>query len=280
MHSIQIPSGLVGPGSQPTEEDGAALDYLPMPTTMGTYEPPSLPEPEALPALAPALALLELLQAALAAQRVADPPVVLNLALLDADNREFLEQTLGDGEVSALVAGREAARVQETRLAGVWWVRPVAGGDYLEVADLPALVRASAFHAAANQARLPVPLPAGVMNAPGVLAEVNAQVASREGGEPPHIVNLTLLPQTPEDLVCLAASLGAGPVTLLSRGYGNCRVAATGVRHCWRVQHYNSQEALILDSIEITPAPVSVLAAQEDLEDSAERLAEILEALR
>ncbi|WP_295452399.1 hydrogenase expression/formation protein [uncultured Thiodictyon sp.] len=284
MHQIQNPMGLVGPGTQPAEEDGAALDYLPMPKTMGTYSPPNLPEPEVLPAFGPALALLARLQLILAAQRVADPPVVLDLSMLDAGNREFLEQTLGDGEVSALITGRGAGRVQETRLAGVWWVRLVgvdgaAGPVHLEVADLPALVRAAALHAAADQAPIPDPRPAGVMNAPGVLAEVNAQVAGRQGGAPPHIVNLTLLPQTPEDLSCLAASLGTGPVTLLSSGYGNCRVTATAVRHCWRVQHYNSQDVLILDSIEITEVPVAVLAAQEDLDDSAQRLAEILEAL-
>jgi hydrogenase-1 operon protein HyaF len=282
MYPIQIPVGLIGPGTQPAEVDGAVLDYLPMPEAMRTYTPPSLPEPETLPAFGAALALLAQLQAVLAAQRVT--PVVLDLAPLDVGNREFLGQTLGDGEVSALITGPDAGRVQETRLAGVWWVRPLAldgtaGPGHLEVADLPALVREAAFHGAADQAPLPDPLPAGVMNAPGVLAEINAQVAGRQDGEPPHIVNLTLLPQTPEDLACLAAALGNGPVTLLSRGYGHCRVAATAVRHCWRVQHYNSQDQLILDSIEITSAPVSVLAAQEDLEDSAARLAEILDAL-
>ncbi|AUB79737.1 hydrogenase expression/formation protein [Candidatus Thiodictyon syntrophicum] len=285
MHPIQIPAGLVGPGTQPTEQDGVALDYLPMPKAMATYEPPRLPEPAALSGLGPALALLERLQAALAAQRVADPPVVLDLSSLDRPNRELLEQTLGDGEVSALLSGPQSGRIQETRLAGVWWVRALGPHgalerDQLEVADLPGLVRATAFAGATDQAPLPDPLPPGVMNAPGVLAEVNAAVADCRPGDLPHIVNLTLLPQTPQDLACLEATLGTGPVTLLSRGYGNCRVGATRVRNCWRVRHYNSQEQLILDSIEVTPTPVAVLAAQEDLDDSAARLAEILEALR
>ncbi len=285
MNRIQIPSNLVGPGTQPPEDDGAALDYLPMPKAISTYESPRLPDPEALPALGPALALLERLQAALAAYRVGDPSGVLDLSALDQPNRELLEQTLGEGEVSALLSGPQSGRVQETRLAGVWWVRTIGPHgalelDHLEIADLPGLVRAAAFDGAADQAPLPSPLPAGVMNAPGVLVEVNAQIAGRRPGELPHIVNLTLLPQTPEDLACLGATLGTGPVTLLSRGYGNCRVCATGVRNCWRVRHYNSQDQLILDSIEVTETPVAVLAAQEDIDDSAARLAETLESLR
>jgi len=289
MNSIQIPTGLVGPGTQPAEEDGAVLDYLPLPKTMATYEPPRLPDPESLPALGPALALLERLQTALTGHRVADPPVVLDLSALDQANRDLLAETLGDGEVRALLTGPRAGRVQETRLAGVWWVRaPSApshpqgteGQDYLEVADLPGLIRAAAFDGAADQAPLPDPLPTGVMNAPGVLVEVNAAVAGHRPGDLPHIVNLTLLPQTPEDLICLDATLGTGPVTLVSRGYGTCRVSATGLKHCWRVRHFNAQDQLILDSIEVTPAPVAVLAAQEDLDDSAARLAEILDALR
>ena len=285
MNRIQIPSNLVGPGTQPPEDDGAALDYLPMPKAISTYESPRLPDPEALPALGPALALLERLQAALAAYRVGDPSGVLDLSALDQPNRELLEQTLGEGEVSALLSGPQSGRVQETRLAGVWWVRTIGPHgalelDHLEIADLPGLVRAAAFDGAADQAPLPSPLPAGGMNAPGVLVEVNAQIAGRRPGELPHIVNLTLLPQTPEDLACLGATLGTGPVTLLSRGYGNCRVCATGVRNCWRVRHYNSQDQLILDSIEVTETPVAVLAAQEDIDDSAARLAETLESLR
>ena len=66
----------------------------------------------------------------------------------------------------------------------------------------------------------------------------------------------------------------------MSRGYGTCRVDATGLLNCWRVRHFNSEDRLILDSIEVTDAPVAVLAAQEDLEDNALRLAQILVALK
>ena len=52
----------------------------------------------------------------------------------------------------------------------------------------------------------------------------------------------------------------------------------TGLRHVWAVQYINSMGAVILDTLEVGSVPVAVLAAPEDFEDSAERLAEILQA--
>jgi hydrogenase-1 operon protein HyaF len=285
MTQSLYPTGLAGPGTQPPETDGASLDYLAMPQGMATYEPPILPESEDLSACRPALDLLGRLHRALAAHRVEDPPVVIDLSALDAANRTLLDQTLGEGEVSALISGPLAARVQETRLAGVWRVRSVGPHgalerDHLEIADLPGLIDAHAFHGAPSAAQIPDPLPAGVMNAPSVLVEINEQAARLRPGDLPHVVNLTLLPQTEQDLALLDQALGTGPVTLLSRGYGNCRVSAAAVENVWWVRHYNSEDRLILNTIEVTAAPTAVLAFQEDIDDSAARLAEILDALR
>jgi hydrogenase-1 operon protein HyaF len=87
---------------------------------------------------------------------------------------------------------------------------------------------------------------------------------------------LTLLPWTPADAQCLDEILGQGPVTILSRGYGNCRITSTRVPNVWRVRFYNSQDVMILDTIEITAIPEVALAAREDFQDSRERVAEVL----
>jgi hydrogenase-1 operon protein HyaF len=86
------------------------------------------------------------------------------------------------------------------------------------------------------------------------------------------VVNFTLLPHTEDDLSWLDAALGEGAVTILSRGYGNCRVTATALAGVWRVQFFNSMDTLILDTLEVTDMPEVVLAAPEDLSDSARRL--------
>ena len=74
--------------------------------------------------------------------------------------------------------------------------------------------------------------------------------------------------------------MGTGPVTILSRGYGNCRITSTATAHLWRVKFFNSRDALILDTIEVVDVPAVALASQEDVEDSARRLDEILAVYR
>lgn len=289
-----IPLGAVGPGTQPDASAPAALDYLSMPGAMRTYRPPLLPEPEAVAGLTQGLGLLRSLQQLLNGYRIGAPPQVFDLGALDAANRHLVEDSLGEGEVSILQSTADPdagqARAQETRLAGVWRVRVVdrAGSvrrDVLEIADLPAFVRASAFDDACDAAVVADlqagPLPDGVMNAPGVLAELNARVAARarDRAAPVQIINLTLLPLTGQDLVLLTQRLGVGSIRMLSRGYGNCRITATALREVWWVQLFNSDDRLILNTLEVTGVPEAALAAQEDIDDSAARLREILEAL-
>ena len=94
---------------------------------------------------------------------------------------------------------------------------------------------------------------------------------------PAHAINLTLLPCTDEDIEFLTRKLGGGPAVILSRGYGNCRITSTATRNVWWVQYFNSQDKLILNSIEMARVPEVACAAKEDIEDSADRIREILE---
>ena len=86
-----------------------------------------------------------------------------------------------------------------------------------------------------------------------------------------------LLPQTEQDLAFLDERLGKGSVTVLSRGYGNCRISSTNTRHVWWVQYFNSQDKNILNTLEVGSVPDVACAAPEDIRDSAARLDEILE---
>jgi len=84
-----------------------------------------------------------------------------------------------------------------------------------------------------------------------------------------HVINLTLLPLSEQDIAFLDAYLPAGPVRALARGYGNCLISATRIQNCWRITYFNSQDAQILDTIEITDLPEVICAAPEDLADSS-----------
>jgi hydrogenase-1 operon protein HyaF len=278
MHAFPIPvvafGETRGPGSQPEDE---ALDYLPMPHDMRTYQAPILPEPEEVRERVAARAWLGCLLDAVQNWQPGQSGCSLDMSGLDAADRLLIDQVLGEGEVGAQVVGEGGSlHIQESVFAGIWRLRGRDNDGYtyadrVEVGDVPAAVRACGGLARP----VGVPLETGVINAPALLAEIAEQVARPSA--PSHVINLSLLPFGPEDAEWLDRCLGRGNVTLLSRGYGNCRITATGVARVWWVQYFNSQDALILNTLEITDVPEVARAADVDLADSAERLAEVIE---
>jgi hydrogenase-1 operon protein HyaF len=273
-------SSLLGPGSQPSEED-VVLEYMEMPSDMMSYHMPALPELEDTNAIAPALARLDAVLVALKSFGADKDTVSVTLTDLDAANRAFIDEVLGEGEVS--IVGGERMQAQESVLAGVWRVRETGPdgtlpSDRIEVGRLPRHLAELAFAGAAPAVRPPDGVSAeGLLAAPSLLAEIHNVLLT---GTAPHAINLSLLPHTEEDLALLDSHLGRGPVHILSRGYGNCRISSTATRHVWWVRYYNSQDTLILNSLEVAEVPDVALASPEDLEDSAQRLAEILGVYR
>ena len=282
MKKLGIPV-VVEPGSQPVDEDGVVLDYMQMPKGVWTYAVPVVPEPEDVDGLDQGIELLVRVAAALTAWRVGDAPVVIDLDHLDDANRNLIDQVFGDGEVSIIYEGAVRARVQESVLAGVWRVQYIDGEDnverdVVEIGGIPSLASHAVFADAATKLDIDTAeIPAGVGNGAAILTELADKLADFVLGEPPHVVNLTLLPCTDEDIEFLTSKLGGGPVVILSRGYGNCRITSTATENVWWVQYFNSQDTLILNTIEISRVPEVACAAQEDIDDSAARLREILE---
>ncbi|MEM1129132.1 MAG: hydrogenase expression/formation protein [Pseudomonadota bacterium] len=269
------PTGF-GPGSQPLDQQDEELEYIALPQDMRTYSP-RIPEIEDLEAdLAPARDLLAQIAGAAAEVAKTGGARRFDLGGLDAGNRALIAETLGSGEVSAKVRDVPAIAVQESVFAGIWTLN-AAGSAQIEVAEIPACTVAAPF-APHRAARAP-DLTQGVINAPPLLVELQDKSAGFDPRAPLHVVNLSLLPHTEEDLVWLDAAVGEGAVTILSRGYGNCRITATALSHVWRVQFFNSQDNLILDTFEVTRVPEVACAAPEDLADSADRLTKVLEAI-
>jgi hydrogenase-1 operon protein HyaF len=278
MTSISLP--IIGQGTQPPEEDGIELEYLPMPEEMAIYRMPQVLVDLNGVDLAQAKSVLQQLEQDLAAYPGASK--ANDLTGLDSINRRFIDEVLGEGEVSIICAGELKLRIQESVLAGVWRLQQVNTkqqlvSDVLEVGIIPEQLLQSAFTGSASQIDTHwTALPEGVMNAPPLLAELNAKIAAYQAGDEPHIINLSLLPQTEQDLVFLEQRLGKGFVTILSRGYGNCRISSTNTQNVWWVQYFNSQDTLILNTLEVSDVPNVACASPEDIADSAQRLQEIL----
>ncbi|MCJ2182804.1 hydrogenase expression/formation protein [Novosphingobium sp. 1949] len=282
MSSFEPPRmpALVGPGSQPESFDGTTLDYMVMPSGMTTFSAAHVPEAEQAEGHGPALEAVAAILAGLRRAEAGGEGGRVDLTHLSGEDLMFVDQLLGEGEVS-VVCGADA-QAQESVLAGVWRVRECDAmdrvvADYAEIGAFPQALLARTFLKAQDAARLPESAGPNIFNAPALVVEINEHVPhARDAGQGAHSINLSLLPHTEEDLVFLKQVLGQGDLVILSRGYGNCRIHATGTRDTWWVRYYNSQDTLILNSIEVSPIPEVALAAREDLADSAERLAEIL----
>ncbi len=282
--SERVPPRL-GPGGQPESIDGVEIDCLALPRQMDRFRRSDTPSPEALRHLPGLQAVLTWAEGALARWQPGSEPLVADLAALDDRSRAELNDILGEGEVSLTFHDGYQAQAQESVYPGIWRIlildaQGQVSRDLLEVGDVPFLARRTD----AGQGEGP-PLaghepPPGVMNAPALLTELDEALRRWQPGRPAHAINLSLLPLSEADRDFLAQVLGEGPVRILSRGYGQCRIDSTAWPHIWRVRYYNSSERLILDTLEVGDVPLVACAAPEDLADSRQRIDALLAPYR
>lgn len=209
----------------------------------------------------------------------------IDLVGLDAAALRVIDDALGEGEVVVDVAGDERTRIVEAVMAGVWKVQPLdgsgaAGAGWIEVAPCPARVRQALDAGTRNGLAIDLDSvdPSETMNALPVLAEVRSRLHAYRAGSPGHVVNIGRLPMTPADEALIGKALGEGPVRALCRGYGVSRVDSTACRNVWRVRHFNSDDKLLANVIEIADVPDIVAAPAEDVRDGAPALADAMEA--
>ncbi|PDT90876.1 hydrogenase expression/formation protein [Bradyrhizobium sp. Y36] len=228
-----------------------------------------------------AVALLSQIAEAIAGQKADAPTQLLRLANLNELESKLIADVLGEGEVGGVVALPDGslAQIQESVLAGIWRVRleTDATSEYLEIGAVPEIVKRAAADLTSADFEIGE-VPEGAMNVLPVLAEIRERALVWRPGIRSQIINFTLLPMSPVDMSFLQDTIRNGPIQLVSRGYGTCRVLSTGIRNVWSVQFFNAMDTIILDTLEVGGVPTVALAADEDFEDSAERLQEIIEA--
>ena len=278
MKTFEIPVRVTGPGSHVEDE---ALQYVDIPRDVSTFAMPSVPETDDAESLQVARDTLTRLLELMQQWKPGAPYPVIDMRNMPQPAQTVANEMLGDGEVSIQVHGSRTLKIQESVFTGLWRVIELDGAgqllaDWLEAAPLPAAVLAAAREGA-RDALMPVEIPAGAMNSPALLQELQSQLKSRRPGDPPHVLNLTLFPMTPEDHNVLERALPVGGVAIISRGFGNCRITSTTSRGIWRVQYFNSMNTLILNTIEVVDVPEVAVAAVEDLDDTRERLAELID---
>ena len=149
--------------------------------------------------------------------------------------------------------------------------------DLIEIGDVPVLARLRGKSGQGNFSNLEdLTAPPDAMNAPSIITELLEYARNYQVGQAAHVINLTLLPLSEEDTLFLDQVLGRGPVTLLSRSYGNCHIISTALPNVWWVRYLNSMEKLLLNTIEVVDIPLVACAAFEDIRDSEKRLHDML----
>lgn len=218
---------------------------------------------------------------AIASQKADARTRLFGLGDLNDLERKLIADVIGEGEVAGVVTLPDGSlvQVQEAMLAGLWRVRIKTDSlhEYLEVGAIPEIIKRAAADLTAADIEIGQP-PAGAMNVLPVLAEIREHALAWRPGSRSQIINFTLLPMSPVDMSFLHATMRSGPIQLVSQGYGTCRVLATGIRNVWSVQFFNATDTMILDTLEVGGVPAVAVAADEDFEDSAEWLTEIIEA--
>ena len=256
-----------------------------MPHDMATFNAPRLPEATDVALLAAVVRRLRDLRGRMAATDFAKAAEVTeDLLLWSEAERALAGDLLGFGEVSAYTHAAADGlhwRAQETAFAGLWRVLALDAAetiqrDFLQGGAIPPVL--SDIMRATSQPVLPLPDYAvdGVMNAPALAHEILATAGSHAET---RVINLTLLPVSETDLDILYTWLTHHAVSILSRGYGNCRITSTRLANVWWVQYFNSMDTLILNTLEITAMPEAARAAREDYEDTLDRLEEYLHTL-
>lgn len=259
-------------------EDEVGVDYMSMPNSMSTYHAPVTPEVEDIDQYPKALEAMHALADGFA-QVDEQNNFILNLDHLIEHERLLVDQFMGEGEVSILIDGEHNIKIQESVLTGVWRVYQQTTASQqqisLEIGAIPGCAKFA--NAADGDIEIEAGDDTGLMNAKPILTEVIDRNRIFSQQQEKHVINLSLLPVNEADVRWLVDKLGYGGVTILSRGYGNCRITKTKLNYAWWVQYFNSTDAMILNTLEITDVPEVACAASEDIRASHERLQAMLE---
>lgn len=117
-----------------------------------------------------------------------------------------------------------------------------------------------------------IPLTGGNGNARAVLREVENLLERLIGAGEAGSIDLGGLPLTPEDYDLLEEALGEGEVHAEVHSLGPTRIHETGIPGVWWVTHYNDDDEVMAEFIEVTYCPEILLTPDEDVQEGLEAL--------
>ena len=114
--------------------------------------------------------------------------------------------------------------------------------------------------------------PAAAANGRAVLMELERLLQQLVDNGQESSIDLRSLPLSPTDLQLLQDQLGRGEVEVEVSALGPSTVMETGIHGIWWVRHYNSNDEVMAEFLEITLCPDIIRAHPADVRDSLEAL--------
>ena len=81
-------------------------------------------------------------------------------------------------------------------------------------------------------------------------------------------IDIRSLPITPGDFEYLKSLLGEGEVTATINALGPTKIIETEIPGVWWITHYNADEMVLAESIEVTELPELLKTQQQDLQQA------------
>ena len=94
------------------------------------------------------------------------------------------------------------------------------------------------------------------------------------------LIDLRNLPLSPQEKQSLLKTLGKGEISAELNALGRSLVWETQFAGVWVVEHYNTEEILLSQTIEITQIPTILKSPLEDVQAGLDRLEEQLSLLK
>ena len=114
-------------------------------------------------------------------------------------------------------------------------------------------------------------------NVRAILHEIETMLEALAVTGEANAIDIRSLPLLPGDYDALESALGSGEITAeFNGGNGPTVVAETGVPGAWWVTHYNDEEEIAAEFIEITAIPEILMAQADDIREGLEILRERL----
>lgn len=107
-----------------------------------------------------------------------------------------------------------------------------------------------------------------------LIREIGAALARYAKDRRAHVIDISAMPLTEPDRRRLDEHLGRGEVTIEIDSLLHTRIEETCYAGVWRVRHYDSNETVSSERIEIGDVPDIVRAQKMDIKRSAERFLE------